>query len=482
MKNYFFTKALTSDGWHNNVLICVNDQGIISSVTADASDQNALKIDGYAIAGMPNIHSHAFQRAMAGLAEYSVSSQDSFWTWRDLMYRFAAVITPEDLKTIADQLYMEMLKAGYVSVAEFHYLHHAPDDAPYQSGAKMSHSMTRGAKTSRTLIGSVKMSHAIINSALRTGIALTHLPVLYNASGFGGQPLKEEQKRFSHNVQDFCTLLSELNIKQDNYKLGMAFHSLRAVQEPDVHIAINHLSNLDANAPIHIHIAEQIKEVEDCIAWSNKRPIEWLNDAVTLDKRWCLIHATHLNSDEIRMIASSGAVVGICPTTEANLGDGLFPLSDYLTRSGRFAIGSDSHISVSAAEELRLLEYGQRLTLQQRNITAAATKNTHTGAALYHEALKGGVQASGFDGGAIEKGRRADIITLDPKSALLAGTPDEKILDRFIFNGSQNMVNNTIVLGRLCVKNYRHFDEDNITAAYIELVEKLQKRVSLRHE
>ena len=462
MKNYFFTKALTSDGWHNNVLVCVNDQGIISSVTANASDQNALKIDGYAIAGMPNIHSHAFQRAMAGLAEYSISSQDSFWTWRDLMYRFAAVITPEDLKIIADQLYMEMLKAGYVSVAEFHYLHHAPEGAIYHNRAKMSHS--------------------IIGSALRTGIALTHLPVLYSASGFGGQPLKEEQKRFSHNVQDFCMLLSELDIKQDNYKLGMAFHSLRAVKESDMHIAIDHLSSLDANAPIHIHIAEQVKEVEDCIAWSNKRPIEWLNDAVTLDKRWCLIHATHLNSDEIRMIASSGAVVGICPTTEANLGDGLFPLSDYLTRSGRFAIGSDSHISVSVIEELRLLEYGQRLALQQRNITAAAAKNTHTGAALYHEALKGGVQASGFDGGAIEKGRRADIITLDPKSALLAGTPDEKILDRFIFNGSQNMVNNTIVLGRLCVKNYRHFDEDNITAAYIELVENLQKRVSLRHE
>jgi formimidoylglutamate deiminase len=296
------------------------------------------------------------------------------------------------------------------------------------------------------------------------------------ASGFGGQPLKEGQKRFAHSMDDFCALLTKLNIQKDNYKLGMALHSLRAVTAKTMTAAIRHLESLDQNAPIHIHISEQMKEVDDCTAWSGKRPVEWLFDNAKIDARWCLIHATHLKGNEVDLIANSGATVGICPTTEANLGDGLFPLKDYRAKNGSIAIGSDSHISVSPVEELRLLEYGQRLSHKGRNIAATA-QNIHTGDALYHATLSGGAKASGFNHGAIEAGMRADIITLDAASPLLAGTPDECLLDRFIFNGNQNMVRNVMVLGKFCVENYRHFDETKITADYIALVKKLQKRV-----
>lgn len=448
MKRIIFSNALLPSGWAHNVELEIDDQGIIIKISPDFTGEG-LKRDGYALPGMNNIHSHAFQRAMAGLAEYSTSDTDSFWTWRDIMYRFADKITVADLEVIATQLYLEMLKAGFVTVSEFHYLHHNED-------------------------GNLGMSHAIINAASSAGIGLCHLPVLYNASGFGGLPLEEKQKRFGHDIDGYINLLDELSSviqKSKNQNLGVALHSLRAVPE---NVLKECLDRNPTTGPIHIHISEQIQEVNECVAWSGKRPVEWLYDNVDVDERWCLIHATHLNDKEVRAIARSGAVVGLCPATEANLGDGLFPLSAYLDNGGLMAIGSDSHISVSITEELRLLEYGQRLKHQKRNI-ATSKKEMHTGTNLYLNALKGGAQASGFDNGALEIGKRADIIVLDQASPLLAGTPDKHIVDRFIFNGNVNPVKNVFVGGNEVISNYKHAGEEQITSQFISTMKRLQK-------
>jgi len=365
------------------------------------------------------------------------------------MYRIAGKITATDLTAIASQLYVEMLKAGYVSVAEFHYLHH--DES-----------------------GNMAMSQAIMKAAKNTGISLCHLPVLYMSSGFGDKPLSDQQKRFGHTVDEFITLLENLSTainRNKNQRLGMAFHSLRAVPERSL---VECLQDLSFNGPIHIHIAEQEQEVSDSLAYSGKRPVEWLYDNVDVDKNWCLIHATHLTEDEVSMIAKSGAVVGLCPTTEANLGDGLFPLDAYLKQGGEIAIGSDSHISVSLIEELRLLEYGQRLSHQRRNISANQDE-IHTGTNLYKKALSGGTRASGFNNGAIEIGRRADIIVLDDRSPLLVGTPKVNIIDRFIFSGNVSPIKDVYVAGEKVVSDYKHRKEEQIAAEFASSMRGLQK-------
>ena len=447
MKRINFKSVLLSSGWAQNVAVDIDDQGVISRITPNQV-KGSNWISGYALPGINNIHSHAFQRAMAGLTEYSTSVEDSFWTWRDIMYRFAAKISSKDLEVIACQLYMEMLKAGYISVSEFHYLHREGDD-------------------------NLAMSNAIISAAKNVGIALCHLPVLYTSSGFGGQPLNMGQKRFSHDVDDYLELHSKL-IDQingtQNQHIGVAFHSLRAVPED----ALNYVLSSNLTGPTHIHISEQMQEVNDCIAWSGKRPIEWLFDHVSVDESWCLIHATHLNESEISMVAESGAVVGLCPTTEANLGDGIFSLTDYLTRDGLIAIGSDSHISVSITEEIRLLEYGQRLKYQRRNINTS-DKEPHTGTHLYKESLRGGAKASGFDNGSIEIGKRADLIVLDETSPLLVGTPELSVIDRFIFSGNQNSIKHVIVGGEMVISDYKHKDEQSITSEFSKTMTKLKK-------
>ncbi|MGH8106171.1 MAG: formimidoylglutamate deiminase, partial [Arenimonas sp.] len=291
------------------------------------------------IAGMPNLHSHAFQRAMAGLTERQTNPNDSFWTWRELMYRFASRITPEQLQAIASQLYVEMLEAGYTSVCEFHYLHHQPNGRPYENSAAMS--------------------QAIIQAAQDTGIRLTLLPVLYMTGGFDGRALNDQQKRFSHGVEDFLGLITKLQTQEnDSLKIGIALHSLRAVPEQ----AINEvLAGLPGKLPIHIHISEQMAEVNDCIATRNARPVQWLMDKVNVNQDWTFVHATHLDDTEVTSIAKSKATVAICTTTEANLGDGFFRLHDFIARGGAFGVGSDSNTSISPVEELRWLEYGQRL-------------------------------------------------------------------------------------------------------------------------
>lgn len=435
-------------GWSRNVALDINESGLISNIISNYSGQGE-HYAGYAMPGQNNIHSHAFQRAMAGLTEFTSSTNDSFWTWRDIMYRFAGQISPADLEVIASQLYLEMLKAGYVSVCEFHYLHHGGNS-------------------------NLAMSNAILKAAKNAGIALAHLPVLYMASGFGGKPLMEDQLRFGLDLESYLNLLSELKKQLENeidQKLGMAFHSLRAVPEEALKEC---LLKSPVSGPIHIHIAEQLQEVNDCLTWSGRRPVEWLYDHGNVDKNWCLVHATHLNDDEITLIAGSGAIAGLCPTTEANLGDGLFPLKKYLEQNGRIAIGSDSHISVSIIEELRWLEYGQRLKHNRRNI-AVDEEEIHTGSYLYRKCLEGGSTASGFDNGAITVGKRADLIILDESSPILVGTPDNAIIDRFIFNGNQNPVRHVMVAGKWVVRDYKHAREDEIFHEFAATMGRLKK-------
>ena len=398
---------------------------------------------GWRLPGVANLHSHAFQRAMAGLAERQTNPEDSFWTWRETMYRFAARMTPESNYAVARQLYAEMLEAGYTAVCEFHYVHHRPDGTPYADPAAMS--------------------QALVAAARDTGIRLTLLPVLYMSGGFDGRALGERQKRFGHDVDGYLRLFESLHARQgDLLRVGCALHSLRAVPEAAMREV---LAALPADAPVHIHIAEQIGEVQDCLAIRGARPVEWLLANAEVDPRWTLVHATHLTDAEVAGIARSGATVAICPTTEANLGDGLFPLRDYLDAGGRWGIGSDSHVSVSPVEELRWLEYGQRLATRHRNIAVAANTPS-VGENLLRGVTASATKATGFEAA-------ADAIVLDAEMPALAGAREEDVIDRWIFAGNRPMVRDVFVGGRQVVAEGRHFDHDAIAAEFAMTVQAL---------
>ncbi|MEE8499088.1 MAG: formimidoylglutamate deiminase, partial [Kiloniellales bacterium] len=362
----FAERALLPDGWARDVLFEIAPEGALARVTVGAPPGAAPHAAGVVLPGMPNLHSHAFQRAMAGLAERAGPKDDSFWTWREVMYGFVRQLSPDQVEAIAAQLYVEMLKAGYTAVGEFHYLHHDPDGRPYADPAEMSRRVIAAAKAS--------------------GIGITQLPVLYGFADFGGQPAHAGQRRFLNHPERFLRLVEILigDTRDDpQVAIGIAPHSLRAVTHETLVAALEGLDALDARAPIHIHIAEQRGEVRDCIEWSGLRPVEWLLENAAPDPRWCLVHATHVTEEEARRLAASGAVVGLCPTTEANLGDGVFPAPAYLAAGGAFGIGSDSHVSVSPIEELRWLEYGQRLSLGRRNLLAGDAEPRSVGAFLF---------------------------------------------------------------------------------------------------
>ncbi len=332
----FAERALLPDGWARDVRFEIAADGTLAAVAAGAPPGSAPRAAGVVLPGMPNLHSHAFQRAMAGLAERAGPRHDSFWTWREVMYGFLRELGPAQVEAIAAQLYVEMLKAGYTAVGEFHYLHHGPDGAPYADAAEMSRRVIAAAKTS--------------------GIGITQLPVLYGFSDFGGQPARDDQRRFLNDPDQFLRLVEVLvtEYRDDpQVAIGIAPHSLRAVTRETLLAAIEGLDGLDPRAPIHIHVAEQSSEVRDCVEWSGRRPVEWLLGNAAPAERWCVVHATHVTEEEVRHLAASGAVVGLCPTTEANLGDGVFPAPAYLSAGGAFGIGSDSHVSVSPIEELR---------------------------------------------------------------------------------------------------------------------------------
>lgn len=431
-------------GWQAEAAFGVTEAGNL----AEDVGGHAESIGHWVLPGMPNLHSHAFQRAMAGLAERRGKSEDSFWSWRETMYGFAATIGPDQLKAIAAQLYVEMLKAGYTRVCEFHYLHHQPDGTPYAAPDAMS--------------------LALVEAAREAGIGLTLLPVLYMSGGFDGRPLGERQRRFGHDVEAYLRLLEKLQaLEGDGLRIGIALHSLRAVPEKAFREVL--ASGLANDCPIHIHIAEQIGEVQDCLAMRGARPVEWLFDHANVDARWCLVHATHLTEAETAQIAGSGAVVGLCPTTEANLGDGLFPLAAYLDAGGTLGIGSDSHVSVSPVEELRWLEYGQRLQTRHRNI-AARRPGESVGETLWSAALRGGAQASGVPIGELREGARADLIVLDETSPLLAARTEKSTLDSFLFAGNTPLVRDVMTGGRWQVRDFRHRDEVRIAARYQQAV------------
>lgn len=441
LTSFWAGHAWLPDGFASDVAIRI-DGGALAGVAANAKGPSS--VGRFVLPGIANLHSHAFQRAMAGLAERQANGDDSFWTWREVMYAFAGRIGPDDLQAIAAQLYVEMLKAGYTQVCEFHYLHHQPDGTPYDDPAAMS--------------------LALIEAAGEAGIGLTLLPTLYMTGGFDGRPLSERQRRFGHDVDGYLRLLERLRGEESSrLRVGIALHSLRAVPEAAMRDVL--ASDIAHAGPIHIHVAEQIGEVQDCLQIRNARPVEWLLDHAPVDARWCLVHATHLTENEMRRLAASGAVAGLCPTTEANLGDGLFPLKAYLDAGGRIGVGSDSHISVSAVEELRWLEYGQRLITRHRNIGASRT-SPHTGDTLLRLALAGGAQAAGVDVGTLKPGARADFVVLDDEAPLLAGRAVADAIDTWIFAGNASLVRDVVVAGEPVVRDFRHRDEERIAARY----------------
>jgi formimidoylglutamate deiminase len=448
MRVLWAERALLPGGVAEAVRLEIDRGGDLVRVEAGAAAAGAERLAGLVLPGMANLHSHAFQRALAGRAEHLAPGEASFWTWRQLMYRSLAKIGPDQLRAIAAQLYVEMLQAGYTAVGEFHYLHHPPD----------------GRRPGDPAV----MSEAILAAREASGIGLTHLPVLYLAGGFGGQPPDPGQARFFHDPDGFAELLERLGARiagDPDVRLGVAPHSLRAVPDDALAKITGLADTIDAAAPIHIHVAEQVKEVRDCLAWCGRRPVQHLLDQVELGPRWCLIHATHMDDDEAEAVAGSGAVAGLCPTTEANLGDGLFDLARHQGHGGRFGIGSDSHVSISPVEELRLLEYGQRLS-QLRRLVGASEAEPHCGARLFRAALAGGAQALGRRIGALTAGHRADLIRLDSEHPILVGASGEELLDRLVFAGSANLVQDVMVGGRFQVRDGRHRDGERIAAAY----------------
>ena len=437
-----FATALLPDGWASRVRIGMND-GLIATIERDAAPSAGDERYAIALPGLPNLHSHAFQRGMAGLAEVRGASTDSFWTWREIMYRFVDRLTPDALTAIAALAYAEMLESGFTRVGEFHYLHHAADGAPFADAAEMS--------------------VAIMAAADETGLALTHLPVFYAHAGFGGTAPGEGQRRFIHDIDGFARLLEATRAAATALSdaiVGIAPHSLRAVT-PDDLVA---LAQLDEQSPIHIHVAEQTREVEDCLAWSGARPVDWLLDHAAVDARWCLVHATHMTDGETARLAASGAVAGLCPITEANLGDGLFQMKSFLANGGRYGIGSDSNVRIDAIEELRLLEYGQRLTRRGRNLLAQEPGGS-TGGAIYRAALAGGAQALGTEAG-IRVGASADIVSLDADHPSLAARQGDALLDGLIFAAGREAIDRVWRRGREVVTGGRHIARDAITARY----------------
>ncbi len=522
-----FDRLLEGGRWRRDVLVRVDEEGRIRSrAPADGGDGSA-RIPGWTVPGVPNVHSHAFQRAMAGLAEGGGRTgrrTSSFWRWREVMYRFLERISPDDIEAVAAQLYVEMLKAGFTCVGEFHYLHRPPGGGAYDDEAETS--------------------RRILRAATQAGIGLVHMPVVYETGGFAAEPLKEGQRRFQMELEGVVRLREALGpdlggagegSRSDHdragRRLGWAVHSLRAVSSESFARIADFLESSEGGgpsssrespsrtapspvapasegggpssgrespgaqmqggrsprrrslgapragrSPVHIHVAEQEREVRECLAARGARPVEWLLDNAPVDDRWCLVHATRVADSEVRGIAASRAVVGLCPTTEANLGDGLFPLASFVGCGGRFGIGTDSHVSRSPVEELRLLDYGQRLVLRTRSTaahegapdSAASGRNVLAGpgGALLDRAWRHGAQALAWDGGQATVGRRADFVVLDADHPALVGRDGRAVLDSWVFSGTDSPVRHVFVGGVQVIEDGRHPREEEIARAF----------------
>ena len=464
-KHYFMPCVLLADGWANNVQLSVGEDGLISAVAQDVdpSVEDLIHISGTVIPGIPNCHSHAHQRAMSGLGEKASidpatqkKASDSFWTWRTVMYHYLERIQPHHLHAIASQLYLEMLKVGYTNTAEFQYLHHDLNGASYENPAEMTLQCLQAARD--------------------VGIGFTALPVLYRHGGFGGQDALDGQKRFLNDADQFCEIVNRLfdavsSTRAQSASVGIAPHSLRAVTDELLNEVIQNLSTHEL-AAIHVHVAEQTKEVEDCLAWSGERPVEWMMNRFAVNENWCAIHATHMTEQETVRLAKSGAVAGLCPTTEGNLGDGLFDINSYSAENGSWAIGSDSHISISPVEELRWLEYGRRLFDRKRNILATETE-LHTGMKLLEHALQGGKQSSGLKIAELKVGSRADFVVLEDLHPRLYGRNQSDLIDSWIFSGNENVVRDVYVSGMPMVVDGHHPKEQEIEQNYRRVIDEL---------
>ena len=445
--------ALLDGEIRRDVAIILDDAGRIAGVAADSdAAEGDERLRGLVVPGMPNLHSHAFQRAMAGLAERAGPEGDNFWRWREVMYRFLAVLTPEDVEAIAAQLYAECLRQGYTAVAEFHYLHNAPDGTPYADPAEMARRIAAGAEAA--------------------GIGLTLLPVLYRHSQFGGAEAAPGQRRFVLPVETWAGICREA-ASWPGVRTGVAPHSLRAVMPEELSASIALAAELGPDTPIHIHVAEQVKEVEDCLAWSGQRPVQWLLGHAPVDARWCLIHATHSDAAETLALARSGAVAGLCPTTEANLGDGFFPLPDYAAAGGRLGIGTDSNVSTSPVEELRWMEYVQRLRRRARNVTETRP-GASVGLALLQRAALGGAQALGQPMGRLAPGCRADLLVLDTEHPALVGREGDALLDAWVFSGNTTPVRDVMAGGRWVVRDGVHHRQAEIASRFARAMRRIR--------
>jgi formimidoylglutamate deiminase len=444
-----FSCARLASGWERNVVVSIDPAGDIVDVATDDVVTSARLISGAAICGMPNVHSHAFQRAMAGLAESRGGKRDSFWTWRERMYSLANALTPELLNAIAAQLYVDLIKAGYTSVCEFHYLHHI-GTAPRAA------------------------SQALIDAAATSGIALTLLPTFYERAGFDQKAPTEQQRKFVLNPEEFMRLIADLrNVAENSPQLtiGVALHSLRAVSRDSMRLV---LDSLAADVPVHIHIAEQLAEIESCKKHLGTTPIRWLLDNADVGARWCLVHATHAMTEEITAIAKSDACVCLCPTTEANLGDGVFDAKSFSAQGGKYAIGSDSHVSVAPAEELRWLEYQQRLLRRERNVLPESSQQS-TGELLWDQTARAGAHSSARRSGVLAVGSRADIVVLDTNLPVFASRDQDETLDTFIFAADAQAVRDVMVGGRWLVQERKHFAETAIASGYRRAVAKVRE-------
>ncbi len=444
---------LQEDQWRNDVVIDLAADGIIAKIEEGSPQAADTCISGIVVPGMPNAHSHCFQRLIAGLTGPRGSHNDSFWSWREVMYRTANLVSPEQFGAVAQWVFVEMLKAGFTSCAEFHYLHHQPNGVVYANPAEMS--------------------ERLIGAATQSGIAMTLLPVLYCSAGFGKESVAHEQQRFAHSPSQYLRLLESCKkIISDKslIELGIAPHSLRAVPANSLHEVLQ--SWPDKQCPVHLHIAEQPAEIEDCRHHLGVRPVEWLLDQFSVDQRWCLVHATHMSDSELQLAAASRATVGLCPTTEADLGDGVFRTADWLKAGGCFAIGTDSNVRISVAEELRLLEYNERLRSGQRNVLTGT--GTSCGRFLYQHAARTGAAVLGQPAGRLAPGCRADLLELDADHELLNGREPDVALDSWIFAGDKSMLKSVWVAGQRVVNQGHHVADTSLRSAFAQVLSELK--------
>ena len=477
MSVYRLQSAYLPQGWARDVLVTVSPAGMISAVEPDAPQPQTPhtaaieRIEGVVVPGMPNAHSHAFQRAMAGNAEFRLTARDSFWTWRQAMYTLANRIEPQDLQIVATQLFVEMLKSGYTSVAEFHYLHR-PRGAALPSGTAAPNGPAQYSVSN-------PLWDAVDGAARAAGIGLTFLPTLYQSSDFGGQPLKPEQARFFLDTDEFLRAI-EARIGAARAaggihgRTGAAFHSLRAVPLDHLRRAALALRSIDAGMPVHIHVAEQMLEVQACDRATGRRPIELLLDQGLLTPHWCVVHATHATAEELSGIAAAGAVVCVSISTEANLGDGSFDAVRFLRMDGKLCVGSDSQSTVSPAEELRWLEYQQRLRKKRRGVLADRNES-HVGTRLWRDAALHGAQALGQPVGSIAVGCRADWLVLDASHPAMAGAAGDGALDRLLFAGADKAIRDVMVGGKWVVKDHRHPADEHMRTDFARVMGTLSR-------